>query len=249
MDKKIFLKIFYIITSAPIAVLSICLLFTNKQIRLGYYQAKRRLVTLPNSVKTGNLVTMLVCAEDHRFYSHLGFDPIAIIRAIYRVLRDGKLEGASTIEQQYVRTCTARYEISISRKVVEIAISFLLSITTSKNKIAHSYLAHAHYGHSIVGSEEAARILKKSCILKHYMCEPAAIVALLKYPMPKVITKSWSKKLEQRLSHINRKFKIRTFEPLAHQSTKYENADSFECSCSNGSWLPEYQYFQQSNYN
>src|SRR5699024_10553875 len=46
----------------------------------------------------------IVAIEDHRFYEHRGFDPVGILRAIKaNISENGRVEGASTISQQYAR--------------------------------------------------------------------------------------------------------------------------------------------------
>lgn len=66
-----------------------------------------------NEVKA--LLNALEAAEDHRYRAHLGIDPIAILRAAASTLLKGCLEGGSTIEQQFVRTCTGNAEVSFTR--------------------------------------------------------------------------------------------------------------------------------------
>ena len=41
------------------------------------------------------LISFLIVAEDHRYKYHIGFDIIAIIRACFKLLINGKKEGAS----------------------------------------------------------------------------------------------------------------------------------------------------------
>lgn len=56
------------------------------------------------------LILTLFVAEDHRNHSHYGVDPVAIVRALVMRFFYGKKQGASTVEQQLVRTITQRYE-------------------------------------------------------------------------------------------------------------------------------------------
>src|SRR3954463_4625937 len=47
----------------------------------------------------------VIAVEDHRFYHHLGIDPIGLGRAIWRDVRGAnRLEGGSTLTQQLART-------------------------------------------------------------------------------------------------------------------------------------------------
>ena len=91
-------------------------------------------------------LSSLIVAEDHRNALHPGIDPIAIIRAIYIWLRFGQIQGASTIEQQFVRTVSGRHEKKISRKIREQIIAVAVSRRRSKFQIATAYLSIAFYG-------------------------------------------------------------------------------------------------------
>lgn len=82
------------------------------------------------------LVAFLVVGEDHRYYSHPGFDVVGICRAIYRDAFLGKREGASTIEQQLVRVFTEDYRFSISRKIKEIYLATKLKRFADKYTLA-----------------------------------------------------------------------------------------------------------------
>ena len=71
------------------------------------------------------LVAATIATEDQNFYSHPGFDPLAIIRAFYQNWRnEGEtVSGASTITQQVARnllfTPEERVERTYRRKVRE----------------------------------------------------------------------------------------------------------------------------------
>ena len=69
------------------------------------------------------LSKLLISGEDHRFFYHLGFDIIAIARAVRNRLLYGRIEGASTIEQQLVRVLTNEYQRTFSRKIKEILLA------------------------------------------------------------------------------------------------------------------------------
>ncbi|MGC4023059.1 MAG: transglycosylase domain-containing protein [Cyclobacteriaceae bacterium] len=73
------------------------------------------------------LLEAIVKIEDRRFYSHFGVDSYAIVRAIFRNSTSQKLEGASTIVQQLVRTITGAKEIRILRKLKEMMLATLIN--------------------------------------------------------------------------------------------------------------------------
>ena len=56
-----------------------------------------------------HLKAAVIAAEDQRFRYHPGFDPIAIVRALYsNTLQQRTISGASTITQQVVRLIRPR---------------------------------------------------------------------------------------------------------------------------------------------
>ena len=85
------------------------------------------------------LISFLIVAEDHRYKYHIGFDIIAIIRACFKLLINGKKEGASTIEQQLVRVVTNDYRYTLNRKIKEIILAILLKRIINKKRIAIIY--------------------------------------------------------------------------------------------------------------
>ena len=84
-------------------------------------QAGRR-TRVPSSKISPYLIAATIDTEDKDYYSHPGFDPIAIVRALWQDLRTGDtVSGASTITQQLVRalvlTPDERAQRTTSRKI------------------------------------------------------------------------------------------------------------------------------------
>jgi penicillin-binding protein 1C len=107
------------------------------------------------------LARATVAAEDHRFWSHPGIDPMAIARALARDLRAGRVvEGGSTITQQVAKLLLARRAGS-SRgwraKAREAVIALRIEHRLSKREILALYLSLAPYGNQIAGAERASR--------------------------------------------------------------------------------------------
>lgn len=130
------------------------------------------------------LVAALVIAEDRRFYSHGGTDPIAICRAFVKTIFAGTIQGGSTIEQQLVRRLTSDYRKSIKRKLKEIVLAVRLHRVLRKDQIPTAYLFSAYYGWHMNGVRQAARSL--SVDLKEPTVEGAArLIARIRYPKPR----------------------------------------------------------------
>ncbi len=144
---------------------------------------------------------LLVSGEDHRHAWHPGFDPIAICRVVWRRLAYGSREGASTIEQQLVRTITGRYERTVGRKLNEILLAVLVCEAFPKKDLPVVYLAIAYYGWRMNGYRQACkrlRIRPASLTLD----QAAGLVARLKYPEPSAAPNTRQRQIDRRSKHL-----------------------------------------------
>lgn len=143
----------------------------------------------------------VICLEDRRYFSHQGFDILSIIRVCFLSLLGKKAGGASTIEQQLVRTITQDKRKSMTRKIKEILISFQLSRNFSKREILNAYIYLAYFGTNMVGASVAANKFygKKRELLTQE--ESAIIAGLLRYPTPTVRTQAWTSLVERRAKY------------------------------------------------
>ena len=155
------------------------------------------------------LVEFLIQAEDHRYKNHLGFDIVAIFRAIYKNVFKGTKEGASTIEQQLVRVLTSDYERSISRKCKEIVLATILKTIASKKEIALVYLNIAYYGTEYQNLDSILQKygFNKQDNIPDKIC--AEIVARLKYPEPRSISIKRKKQIKMRTEYILNRYNLK----------------------------------------
>jgi penicillin-binding protein 1C len=116
-------------------------------------------------LEADRLPTMLaaatVAAEDRRFYSHPGIDPIAILRAVRRnIVEHQVVEGGSTITQQTAKLLLARRSPARSRgffgKLQEAVLAQRLEHRFNKREILALYLNLAAYGNQVVGAGRAS---------------------------------------------------------------------------------------------
>ena len=151
-----------------------------------------------------NLIEILIVAEDRRYSCHFGIDPIGIFRAIWVNLTTTEFQGASTIEQQFVRVVTGRYEKSVGRKLKEQLLAIALCEQRSKVQIASAYLCIAHYGYRLNGVSGLQSICGQSLT----KCSENVLreaVARLKYPEPSIITASWTNQIKLRSGYIEKR--------------------------------------------
>lgn len=119
------------------------------------YKDKNRTIvplsTIPDSVRLATLA-----AEDAEFYSHPGISVRGISRAFFQNLREGTLQGGSTITQQLVKNALLTPEKTVIRKIKEVILSFQVELTYSKDEILEMYLNEVSYGGTAYGAEEAS---------------------------------------------------------------------------------------------
>lgn len=107
------------------------------------------------------LVAATISTEDKDFYTHGGFDPLAIVRAFRQNLTSGEtVSGASTITQQLARallfTPQERDQRSYLRKVREAILATEVERRYTKDQILELYLNEIYYGNLAYGVEAAS---------------------------------------------------------------------------------------------
>jgi penicillin-binding protein 1A len=120
-------------------------------------QQKRVIVTpgqIPQIVKEA-----VISIEDKRFRSNGGIDVRGIARAFIADIRHkGGVQGASTIEQQFIKNALqAQSHRTIFEKLREAALAYQLSHKWSKEKIITAYLNTIYFGNGAYGIESAAQ--------------------------------------------------------------------------------------------
>jgi penicillin-binding protein 1A len=101
----------------------------------------------------------VISIEDKRFRTNSGIDLRGIGRAFSQDLLHGQaVQGASTIEQQFVKNALqAQSHRTILEKLREAALAFHLAHKWSKEKIITEYLNTIYFGNGAYGIESAAR--------------------------------------------------------------------------------------------
>lgn len=135
----------------------------------------------------------VILLEDRRYYTHRGIDVRSIIRELVKTFTFRKHGGASTIEMQFVRTCTGYKEISITRKVYEMFLAWALLHRANKLEILRSYLGVAYFGTGLQGSYAASIKIfnKEPNQLSERECFELA--SMLVYPKPRNPDENWQR--------------------------------------------------------
>lgn len=173
-----------------------------------YSQLRDKLLTEIEIVKSkqndniDTLSKLLISGEDHRFYYHIGFDIIAILRAIRNKIFYNKTEGASTLEQQLVRVLTNDFDRTFKRKIQEILLATTVSSVIPKNAIPKIYLNVAYYGTGMNGLNQALTKLKMTRREIMAIEKAAELVSRIKYPQPINPNSKRLKQMEARKQHL-----------------------------------------------
>ncbi|MBN8808800.1 MAG: PBP1A family penicillin-binding protein [Sphingomonas sp.] len=125
----------------------------------------------------------MVAAEDRRFYSHPGVDPIGVVRGVTSSLSGhGRVRAVSTITQQLARNVFLTLNRSYGRKFREGIIALALERKFSKDQILELYLNKVYFGGGAYGIDAAARKFFGHGADHLTLSEAAIIAGLVKAP-------------------------------------------------------------------
>lgn len=105
------------------------------------------------------LAEATVATEDKNFWTNEGIDPLRILRAALDDVRSGHVvEGGSTITQQLIKNLVVGNEVTLKRKLQEVALTTDVNGSYSKRDILTMYLNSIYYGHQAYGIDAAAQV-------------------------------------------------------------------------------------------
>jgi penicillin-binding protein 1A len=125
---------------------------------IGVVSQQNRVIVTPSEIPP-IVKEAVIAIEDKRFQTNSGIDIRGIARAFVQdVVHKGSLQGASTIEQQFIKNALqAQSHRTIFEKLREAALAYQLSHKWSKEKILTAYLNTIYFGNGAYGIESAAQ--------------------------------------------------------------------------------------------
>jgi transglycosylase len=143
----------------------------------------------------------MILGEDHRFYSHIGVDVVALFRAVWKTVFYRERQGGSTIAMQLVRTLTGKYERSIYRKISEIILAVRTTKYVGRASIPIMYAWVAYYGSNMNNYRQACAYLG---LRPNSMTDMDAsqLIARLKYPQPRQCSARRKSQILSRALHL-----------------------------------------------
>jgi penicillin-binding protein 1A len=131
------------------------------------------------------LINAILASEDDRFYLHFGVDPIGMGRAVMGKLMGKNKGGASTITMQVARNFFLTREVTYTRKIREIFLSFHIESLLTKDEILALYMNKIPLGHRSFGFGAAAQVYYGKDVKDLTLAQIAVIAGLPKAPSTK----------------------------------------------------------------
>ena len=130
-----------------------------------------------------HLIKATLATEDRRFFEHFGVDFIGTARALFENARANEVvQGGSTITQQLAKNLFLSSERSLTRKIKEAFLAFLLESRFTKRQILKLYLDRAYLGGGAFGVEAASQFYFGKSVREINLAEAALIAGLFKAP-------------------------------------------------------------------
>ncbi|WP_447980451.1 PBP1A family penicillin-binding protein [Candidatus Nitrospira bockiana] len=142
---------------------------------------------IPLSAIPAPVIDAVLAIEDHRFFHHVGIDPLGIARAAWYNIKGGAVvQGGSTITQQLAKNLYYTQQRTFVRKLKEALAAVILEMKYSKQEILESYLNEIYLGQSgsiaIYGVGEAAHYYFGKPLQQLTVPEAALLAGLIKGP-------------------------------------------------------------------
>ncbi|HMR05823.1 MAG TPA: penicillin-binding protein 1C [Polyangiaceae bacterium] len=137
---------------------------------------------VPFEALPATTVAAVLAAEDKRFYSHPGVDPLAVLRATGQwILHRRAVSGASTLTQQLARTLEPRPR-TLRGKAAEGTLALRLELTLGKNAILEQYVNRVDFGPNLRGIGAASRFYFDKPAAALSLAEAAALAGMVRGP-------------------------------------------------------------------
>jgi len=138
---------------------------------------------LPYDQIPAEMRAAMISTEDKRFRSHIGVDPIGVVRSIKVRLSSGHWrQGGSTITQQLARNIFLTNNRTFGRKLKEAVLALAIERKFTKDQILELYLNRVYFGGGAYGIDAASRKFFGHSADHLSLGEAAIIAGLVKAP-------------------------------------------------------------------
>jgi len=155
---------------------------TGNNLLYEFFTAERRTI-IPLKDIPQNLINATLAIEDRDFYKHQGFNLKGIARAILMdILNLEKVQGGSTVTQQFIKNALLTNEKSYVRKIKELILAYQIEKKFSKDEILQMYFNEIPYGSNVYGVEAASKLYFGKSARDLTLDESVLLAALTKAP-------------------------------------------------------------------
>jgi monofunctional biosynthetic peptidoglycan transglycosylase len=148
------------------------------------------------------VINALVASEDTTFWHHEGFDWFELKESFIVNLKNfAYVRGGSTLTQQLVKNLYLNQEKTITRKFVEVMLTYKVENILSKKEILEKYLNVVEFGNRIYGIYNASQKFFEKHPSELNLIESIYLISLL--PNPKKLSYAYLN--EKVYSKVNKK--------------------------------------------
>jgi membrane peptidoglycan carboxypeptidase len=105
------------------------------------------------------LQAAIVAAEDQRFYSDPGVDPLALARAAIADIQAGRIvQGGSTLTEELADVVLVHGDTTPLRRLTTMALALRIARTYSKARVLEMYFNAVYFGEGAYGVGRAAHV-------------------------------------------------------------------------------------------
>ena len=167
----------------PLAVPKASIFLDSQNNHIGDYYTEERRYWVSLDKISPYLADATIAVEDKDFYEHNGFDYSRIASALLADIKAGdKVQGASTLTQQYARNLYLTHEKTWTRKINEALYAYRLEVFYDKDEILEGYLNTVYYGHGMYGAEAASHYYFGKAASDLTLAEAAMLAGIPKGP-------------------------------------------------------------------
>lgn len=167
----------------PLAVPQSSLYYADDGTLIGESHSGQKRYWVPLEDISPELVESTLAIEDRSFFHHHGFDYKRIAGAALADLKAlAKVQGASTISQQYARNLFLEHEKTWKRKLLEAFYTIRIEMNYTKNEILEGYLNTIYYGEGAYGIQAASQFYFNKNAKDLNLAEAAMLAGIPKGP-------------------------------------------------------------------
>lgn len=156
--------------------------------------------------------------EDRNFFSHPGFNPFSLFRALKQNIHANKIvSGGSTLTMQTLRLSRRSKSRTIFEKIIELILASRLELSNSKDEILALYASQAPFGGNVVGLEAAAWRYFGRNSFELSWAETATLAVLPNSPSLIYPGKNHSKLLQKRNFLLERLMSVGVLDSMSYE--------------------------------